>query len=380
MRRPRGALPRRGHPRDRRGLTRTRLWPGSARTRVAPHRLQSLRPPVRRPRLAGVLLRRLDGPAARCRSSASAPCCSSRARPAATASPVPWPARSPWSARLRPACGPAPWTGAGRARPAAGRYGVTSSSATAFVAAVVLGGPQWTLVRAGRARPEAAAPTSARWCAPGGRTRSTPSGRQTAFALGVGGRRGRLRRRAAAGHAARHADQSAGGLHDRRGDRLRRWPVAGRPAATRSRRCTRWSRGGPPARRSCSARPCSVVAVVYLAVGARLRRHGRRRRGLRRRRGRARAVRGGAGRLRRRQPRRGPGVRRRSGCPARSPRGSSAARCSSASPRSCCSPSARCRVLVVVGLRRRAVHRAGAGLGHVAGRVAGAALGVSPRR
>ena len=116
-----------------------------------------------------------------------------------------------------------------------------------------------------------------------------------------------------------------------------------------------------------------VVAGTYLAVGVRLRGHGRRGRRLHRRRGRPRVRGPRAGGLRRRQPGRRAWSTAWPGCPARWPAASSAARCSSALAAQLLCAVGSLAVLVPVALPRRPDDRAGARVGHLAGGGAGAA-------
>ena len=151
--------------------------------RVAPHRLQPLRPassppsPGRGPSPSPAGWR-----ACPCRSSASAPSCSSRARPAATAWPAPSPARWRSSVRWPARSGRGPWTGAGRASSCR-----SSSRATCLRRRVRRRRrprrAYLVVVRPRRAVRRCAGRTSARWCGPAGRTRSTAERRQTAFAF-----------------------------------------------------------------------------------------------------------------------------------------------------------------------------------------------------
>ena len=135
----------RRHPRDRRRTTRTRLWPESAREPCHPARSSAPTPacspsPARRrsPSPAGwpgcpcpilglgaVLL--VEGETG---SYGLAGAVAGHARPGDAR----WPARS----------GPAPWTGAGRASSCAVAFTGYLVFGVAFVAAVVLGAPQWS--------------------------------------------------------------------------------------------------------------------------------------------------------------------------------------------------------------------------------------------
>ena len=167
-------------------------------------------------------------------------------------------------------------------RPPRGPSPATWSSGVAFVAAVVLDGPAVVVVRARRADRRERPQRRLGRPRPLGRRAWTPSGRQTAFAFEVGRRRGGVRRRAAAGDAARHAHQPAGRVPHRCRHRLR-------PAGCGCRRLRDTEPPVQPADADGGRRPLGGAEPDRAARRRRLprrrggvRRHGRRRRGLRR--------------------------------------------------------------------------------------------------
>ncbi|CAA9274248.1 MAG: Uncharacterized MFS-type transporter, partial [uncultured Blastococcus sp.] len=338
---------------------------------VAAHSLQPLRPPVRRPRRALVLPRRLGRAAA--------------------------------GADARPGCGAAGRGGDRQLRPRRSRLGHARAELRHRRPPV---GPRHGPPRAGpRAAPGhgrlRAQRRRLRGRGRGGRApvelvrprrgrRSLrpqrrlagarpvvgrPRPRRAADGLRVRGcrRRGGVRRRPAAGHPAGHPHRAAGRLPDRRRVRRGRRPVAG--VADRHR-------AAGAAARPHRAQPAVVGADADVAGRRRhlpggrhgVRRHRRRGHRVRRGAGRHGALRARAGRLRRGQPGRRPGLRGRAaagdagravrghrrGLRARRP-GAVAGRLAAGADR--------------LRLPRRPDHRAGPGVRDVAGRVAGGGRG-----
>ena len=340
-----------------------------------PHRLPPLRRLFAVPGHAGVLLRRLAGPAADVDRSAWARSCWSRAQTGSYALAGAVAGTLALCLRRRqPAVGPGHGP-AGSGRGAAAGHRRLPGLRAGVRRRGRPGAPHWTWFAARRRSPAPAAPTSARSSAPGGPTRCPTRRTADRVRVRVGGRRGGLRRRPAAvtflatliappvGFLTGLLIGFGGGL----------WLARLRATA-------------PPVHRASAAAPhggvgllprpgWSSIAVTYLAVGTVFGAMDVVVVGFADAEGAPALRRGRAGRLRRRQPGRRAGLRHRPAARARSSAASSGTRAALRRRRPGAAPG---RLAAGAGrhrVPRRADHRPGARRRDVPGGVPGA-----PRR